>query len=104
MASEAAKMSAYTLAAAGVGINDGTGANQVEEIVHVRNTGQRKGRETVQVYLSKPESKVGRPARWLAGFAVVEAEPGQEATVPICARDISLRHWTPQGWLVEPGV
>jgi beta-glucosidase len=44
-----------------------------EITVHLRNAGDRPGREVVQVYASKPAGAVERPPRWLAGFAVVEA-------------------------------
>ncbi|MFJ5985557.1 glycoside hydrolase family 3 C-terminal domain-containing protein [Lentzea sp. NPDC092896] len=71
--------------------------------VRVRNTGDRAGREVVQVYLSRPDSAVARPERWLAGFAAVTAEPGQsvEALVRIERRAIS--HWA-GSWEVEPGA
>ena len=40
------------------------------------NTGNRLGRQLVQVYLSRAESAVDRPVRWLAGPTWVEAEAG----------------------------
>src|SRR5439155_401938 len=43
--------------------------------VEVRNTGSRPGREVVQVYASRPDSAVERPAKWLAGFAAAFADP-----------------------------
>ncbi|MET9448611.1 beta-glucosidase H [Streptomyces cinerochromogenes] len=47
--------------------------------VRVRNTGERAGREVVQVYVSPAGPGPERPARRLAGFASVEAGPGQSA-------------------------
>jgi beta-glucosidase len=46
---------------------------------------------------------VDRPARWLAGFATVDAGPGEEVavTVPIARR--ALEHWD-GGWRLEPGT
>ncbi|WP_232319974.1 glycoside hydrolase family 3 C-terminal domain-containing protein [Herbidospora daliensis] len=69
--------------------------------VRVRNTGERAGREVVQVYLSRPGS--GRPPRWLAGFAVVRAEPGEavEATVALPRR--AFQHWEAGGWRTDEG-
>ena len=71
----------------------------------VRNTGSRAGREVVQVYASRPDSTVERPTRWLAGFAAVTADPGQEITaeVPVPAR--ALAHWDvdANAWTIEPG-
>ena len=47
----------------------------------VRNTGDRAGAEIVQLYLSDPVAQVVRPVHWLAGFARVPLEPGQERRV-----------------------
>jgi len=47
----------------------------------VRNTGDRAGTEVVQLYLSDPVAQVVRPLRWLAGFARVPLDPGQERRV-----------------------
>ncbi|MFC9897561.1 beta-glucosidase [Nocardia sp. NPDC127579] len=71
--------------------------------VAVRNTGARRGRQVVQAYLSRADSAVDRPMRWLAGFAAVEADPGAtvEAVLELPRR--SFEHWTEQGWVVEPG-
>lgn len=74
--------------------------------VRVRNTGERPGREVVQVYLERPESALERPVRWLAGYAAVEAEPGAavEAVVQVGTR--AVEHWSVEehGWRREPGV
>ncbi|MGW3850979.1 beta-glucosidase [Streptomyces fagopyri] len=47
--------------------------------VRVRNSGARPGREVVQLYLGPAEADSGRPVRWLAAFAGVEAGPGESA-------------------------
>jgi beta-glucosidase len=70
--------------------------------VRLRNTGSRPGKQVVQVYASRPGSAVERPQRWLAGFAVVTAEPGQVVDVPVEIHARTLRHWD-GGWVVEPG-
>ncbi|MEW2492140.1 glycoside hydrolase family 3 C-terminal domain-containing protein [Streptomyces nodosus] len=69
--------------------------------VRVRNSGRRAGREVVQLYLAPVEADAGRPARWLAGFAGVEAAPGEsvEAVVELAPRafeiwDESAGAWT----------
>ncbi|WP_406445793.1 glycoside hydrolase family 3 C-terminal domain-containing protein [Streptomyces sp. NBC_01613] len=51
--------------------------------VRVRNSGERAGREVVQVYLAPAEPGPDRPARRLAGFAGVEAAPGETAEAVI---------------------
>ncbi|MBC9724132.1 glycoside hydrolase family 3 protein [Streptomyces sp. TRM68367] len=51
--------------------------------VRLRNTGERPGREVVQLYLAPSAPDPGRPARWLAGFAGVEAAPGESVEVTV---------------------
>jgi beta-glucosidase len=71
--------------------------------VRLRNGGERRGREVVQVYASRPGSAVERPPRWLVGFAGVEADPGEEVTATISIPRRALAHWD-GGWQVEPGT
>jgi beta-glucosidase len=71
--------------------------------VRLRNTGDRAGKQVVQVYASRPGSAIERPARWLAGFTVVRAGPGETVEVPVGIAARTLRHWTTGGWAVEPG-
>ncbi|MFG2311283.1 glycoside hydrolase family 3 C-terminal domain-containing protein [Streptomyces sp. NPDC048566] len=60
--------------------------------VRVRNSGARAGREVVQVYVAPLEADADRPARALAGFACVEAGPGEsaEAVVDIPRRAFEI--------------
>ncbi|KTS91395.1 beta-glucosidase [Microbacterium testaceum] len=71
-------------------------------VVRLTNTGERDGRQVVQVYAERAESSVERPSRWLVGFAAVTAAPGEsvEARVSIPAR--RLAHWD-GAWVTEPG-
>lgn len=71
--------------------------------VTVRNTGDRTGRQVVQAYLSREDSAVDRPVRWLSGFALVQADAGETVTATIELPQRSFEHWTEQGWAVEPG-
>ena len=59
--------------------------------VRLANTGTRRGREVVQVYASRPDSAIERPPRWLAGFAVVEADAGEEVIVDVPALAARVR-------------
>ncbi len=72
--------------------------------VEVRNTGSRPGREVVQVYASRPDSAVERPVRWLAGFAAVDADPGETVTVGILLPERVFQHWADGGWTLEAGT
>jgi beta-glucosidase len=80
------------------------GATGAPVVVTVRNTGARRGREVVQLYASRPGSAVQRPVKWLAGFAVVDADPGARATAEILVPERALQHWTESGWVLEPGT
>ncbi len=83
--------------------NPGAGPG-VAVCVEVRNTGSRPGREVVQVYASRPDSAVERPVRWLAGFAAVDADPGETVTVGILLPERAFQHWADGGWTLEAGT
>jgi beta-glucosidase len=72
--------------------------------VEVRNTGPRPGREVVQLYASRPDSAVERPVKWLAGFAAVDADPGETVNVGILVPERVLAHWSDRGWTLEAGT
>ena len=80
-------------------------ASPTAATVRVRNTGERSGKQVVQVYASRPESALDRPAIVLAGYAVVHADPGESVQVIVPLDQRTLRHWdVEQGsWAVEPG-
>ena len=79
---------------------------EVEVSVTVTNTGERHGRETVQVYISDPVCSVFRPQQELKGFSGVDLEPGESACVRILldARAFSWWHTPQQQWVVEAGT
>ena len=49
--------------------------------VRVRNTGDRRGAEVVQLYATDPVAQVSRPVRALLAFAKVDLEAGADALV-----------------------
>ncbi|MFE5815237.1 beta-glucosidase [Streptomyces sp. NPDC056479] len=73
--------------------------------VRVRNSGERAGREVVQVYIAPSEPDAERPGRWLAGFAGVAAEPGEraEAVVEIPRRAFEVWDDTTNSWTFVKG-
>ncbi|MFH9823418.1 beta-glucosidase H [Streptomyces bobili] len=73
--------------------------------VRLRNTGGRAGREVVQVYLAPTEPDAARPARWLAGFAGVEAGPGEraEAVVTLPRRAFEIWDEAAHRWFFVKG-
>ncbi|AKH86404.1 beta-glucosidase [Streptomyces sp. CNQ-509] len=70
--------------------------------VALRNTGERRGKQVVQAYLSRPAGAVDRPVRWLAGHATVTAGPGQTATADLRIPARAFQHWD-GAWRTEPG-
>ncbi|GAA3718887.1 beta-glucosidase family protein [Streptomyces tremellae] len=73
-------------------------ASPTEVRVRLRNAGARPGREVVQLYVApeQPRQDAGgaeRPARWLAGFAVAEAEPGETVEVTVDLRRRAFEIW-----------
>ena len=62
------------------------GAERVEDEIRltvlVKNAGEYKGKEVVQVYASKPQGKLGKPARELIAFQKTKMlAPGEEETL-----------------------
>jgi beta-glucosidase len=70
--------------------------------VTLANTGDRAGKQVVQVYAERGDSAVERPLRWLVGFATVQAEPGETVTARIAVPARRLAHWDGE-WVIEPG-
>ncbi|GAA4794958.1 beta-glucosidase [Streptomyces ziwulingensis] len=73
--------------------------------VRLRNTGDRPGRETVQLYLAPAEPGPDRPARVLAGFASAVAAPGErvEVTVDLPRRAFETWDEAAGAWSVVKG-
>ncbi|MBB2942017.1 beta-glucosidase [Actinoplanes lutulentus] len=76
--------------------------------VTITNTGERPGREVVQIYLSfngttDGNGSIERPERWLAGFASVTAAPGQTITVRVPLPERAFQIWN-DGWHTIPGT
>lgn len=73
--------------------------------VRVRNRGPRHGSEVIQLYLSRTDDEIERPLLWLAGWARVEAEPGEAVEVDVPIDRWAVRHWDESAgaWAIEPG-
>lgn len=73
--------------------------------VTVTNTGDRFGKEVVQLYVQDVDSRVIRPVKELKGFEKVALEPGESKTVRF---ELSKRAWAyydveAKGWYTEEG-
>ena len=73
--------------------------------VDVTNTGDRAGKEVVQLYVSDRTGTPMRPVKELKGFAKVALEPGETKTVDltICARDLSYWNSELGDWFAAAG-
>jgi beta-glucosidase len=83
----------------------GETAGGVEIRVPVTNTGQRDGREVVQVYVSLPGSQVSRARRELRAFASVPLAAGETKEVALTVARDDLAYWDTRlnRWAVEGG-
>jgi beta-glucosidase len=79
--------------------------DDLEVAVEITNTGDRAGREVVQLYVSDLEASVPRPEQELAAFEVVALEPGKTAPLRLRLDRRALSFWdeATQGWRAEPG-
>ena len=84
---------------------DAVEADGTSVTVRITNSGARHGREVVQVYLAPVETDPERPARWLAGFAGVEAGPGESVDVVLELPRRSFEMWdeTANAWAFVKG-
>lgn len=65
----------------------------IKVIVDVKNTGQRKGDEVVQLYIRDELSTVTRPVKELKDFERVTLEPGESKTVELEISPEKLKFW-----------
>ncbi|HJY73014.1 MAG TPA: fibronectin type III-like domain-contianing protein, partial [Streptosporangiaceae bacterium] len=75
----------------------------IEVSIDVANRGDRDGKQVVQLYAERPDSAVGRPVRWLVGFAPVRVPAGERAQVQVSVPTRLLAYWQ-DGWRYEPGA
>jgi len=73
--------------------------------VKVKNTGQRKGEEIVQIYVEPKTRKVFNEKRALKGFRKVSLEPGEitEVQISLDEHAFSYYHIERKEWVIEEG-
>lgn len=81
------------------------GNGDISVRVEVSNTGERDGREIVQVYAAPVASVVQRAPRELKAFASVALAAGETRTVDLVIRREDLAYWDVRvdRWVVESG-
>ena len=73
--------------------------------VTVKNTGDREGTETLQLYLHDKAASVVRPVKKLKGFQKITLQPSEEKKVTFAITEEMLRFLTEDGvWASEPGA
>ncbi len=82
--------------------------NDTEEIIatfKVKNTGEVKGKEVVQVYVKDISSTIFRPKKELKAYKKVELEPYEEkvVTITLSKRDFAYYDVSINDWNVESG-
>lgn len=80
-------------------------SESITAIVKVKNTGKYAGKETVQLYISKANSMVERPAKELKAFKKVMIKPGETVSVALSipVKDLAYYDVKTSAWKVEPG-
>lgn len=74
--------------------------------VEVKNTGNKPGKEVVQIYLTSPQGEVDKPERVLKTFAKTRLlQPEETQTIDFCLspRDIAYFHPSRSAWIADAG-
>ena len=83
-----------------------TNGNRIDINLDVRNIGQVEGKEVVQVYVSKIDSKIDRPINELKTFNKTSLlHPNTEENIALQINYEDLRYWdeNSNGWKLEEG-
>jgi len=77
----------------------------VQVAIDITNTGQRTGKEIVQVYVRDEQASLGRPEKELKAFAKVHLEPGECKTVTLSLARDALAYYDDLAheWVAESG-
>jgi beta-glucosidase len=80
--------------------------SSVEVSFTLRNTGERRARETAQLYVRPRGPSVERPVKELKGFAKVDLAPGESRAVTLRLDARAFAFWDPArgAWHAEPGA
>jgi len=74
--------------------------------VDITNTGQRVGKEVVQLYVRDEQSRLQRPEKELKAFTKVQLEPGERKTVALSITRDALAYYDDlaREWVAEAGT
>ena len=71
--------------------------------VNVTNTGDREGKEIVQLYIGDDECSVERPVMELKAFRKISIKPGETVRVSFPVNADMLKFYGTDGWTLEKG-
>lgn len=74
--------------------------------VDVENTGNRAGKEVIQIYVAPGETETARPVKELRAFDKIELAQGEKKTVSFELDARAFAYWNTEihGWYVESGA
>ncbi len=81
--------------------------NTVVVQANVKNTGRYAGKETVQLYYSAPQGKLGKPVKELGAYAKTrELPPGESEVLTLTLPVENMASWDTRtdAWLLEKGA
>ena len=83
-----------------------TGKKSIKLTLPIKNLGEMEADEVVQVYVSRPESRIERPLKELKAFERVTLAAGESKNISIEIPIEELRHWDIDAdkWSVEKGA
>ncbi|MCL2878070.1 MAG: glycoside hydrolase family 3 C-terminal domain-containing protein [Acidobacteria bacterium] len=82
------------------------GADETIKVsLRIGNMGNREAEDIIQLYVSRPESKIFRAEKELKAFSRVALKPGDTGIVTLEVPVENLRHWDEDkyGWQLEEG-
>jgi beta-glucosidase len=80
-------------------------AESINASVTVTNTGNREGKEVVQLYIRDVVGSSTRPVKELKGFQKISLKPGESKTVSFTIRLNDLKFYNNElKWVAEPGA
>jgi beta-glucosidase len=78
--------------------------SSIKASIELSNTGLRKGKEVVQLYIRDVVGSIARPMKELKGFKLIELNPGESTTVEFEIDNSLLEFYTyNKKWESEPG-
>lgn len=97
--------SSFELSQTKVALSQDASEQVVELSCDLKNTGEYKASQVLQVYVRDPESAEPRPLKELKAFQRKELEPGQVETLEFSIPLKGLRYWSSKSrsWTLESG-